>query len=104
MEASYDIKVVILDAGDSLEFVVQASLTVQSEAQATLTKQLINKIGIFNDTQKGETFTSIILPMSLELPAGKISGETFGLQSLVNIRNLSVELEDHVSTSYGSYS
>ena len=104
MEASYDIKVVILDAGDSLEFVVQASLTVQSEAQATLTKQLINKIGIFNDTQKGETFTSIILPMSLELSAGKISGETFGLQSLVNIRNLSVELEDHVRTSYGSYS
>lgn len=55
-------------------------MTVQSEAQATLTKQLINKIGMFNDTQKG-------------------SGETFGLQSLVNIRNLSVELEDHVSIS-----
>ena len=77
MEASYDIKVVVLDAGDSLEFVVQASLTVQSEAQATLTKQLINKIGIFNDTQKGETFTSITLLFTslLNCPQGRYPGK-----------------------------
>eukprot|EP00092_Neocalanus_flemingeri_P046296 GFUD01052060.1.p1 GENE.GFUD01052060.1~~GFUD01052060.1.p1 ORF type:complete len:400 (-),score=140.26 GFUD01052060.1:336-1535(-) len=39
MGASYDIK---------------ASLTVQSEVQASLTKQLINKIGAFNHTHKGK--------------------------------------------------
>ena len=32
-----------------LRLFVQASLTEESEAQATLTKQLINKIGMFND-------------------------------------------------------
>ena len=35
----------------------QASLTEQSEAQAFLTMQLINKIGMFSDSQRGN-FTS----------------------------------------------
>ena len=61
MEASYDIKVLIADLGHNPNFVVQASLTVQSEVQATLTKQLINKIGMFNDTQKGQTEANFIL-------------------------------------------
>ena len=42
-----------------LTLFAQASLTEESEAQATLTKQLINKIGMFNDIndttkQRGE--------------------------------------------------
>ena len=42
---------------------------------------------------KGET--EIFLTQRIS--TGKISGETFGLHSLLNIRNLSVELEHHVS-------
>ena len=35
--------------------------------------------------------------LTQRISEGKISGETFGLHSLLNIRNLSVELEHHVS-------
>ena len=35
--------------------------------------------------------------LTQRISTGKISGETFGLHSLLNIRNLSVELEHHVS-------
>ena len=35
--------------------------------------------------------------LTQRISTGKISGETFGLHSLLNIRNLSVELENHVS-------
>ena len=43
---------------------------------------------------KGTTIKDIL---TQRIFTGKISGETFGLDSLVNIRNLSVELEHHVS-------
>ena len=39
----------------------QASLTEQSEAQAFLTMQLINKIGAFSDSQRGDEFFSLEL-------------------------------------------
>ena len=57
IEASYDIKVEVIFIGDNFTIghLLQASLTVHSEAQANLTKQLINKIGIFSDSQKGKT-------------------------------------------------
>ena len=42
----------------TFKFLFQASLTVQSEAQANLTKQLINKIGMFSDSQKGNLIIS----------------------------------------------
>ena len=34
--------------------IFKASLTEQSEAQAFLTMQLINKIGVFSDSQRGD--------------------------------------------------
>ena len=64
IEASYDVKV--RDWTHSMIFLLfsgiyfQASLTEQSEAQAFLTMQLINKIGVFSDSQRGDKFFRIV--------------------------------------------
>ena len=76
---------------------------MQSEVQASLTKQLISKIGAFNHTHKGEHYfnfmelTAILKKESLpQWLSGSLSGEDLGVGSLRNIHNLSLELEQHV--------
>ena len=78
-------------------------MTEQSEAQAFLTMQLINKIGAFSDSQRGDfsyLYIHIFSHLISFLSSGDITRESFGINSLVNIKNLSVELENHVSKQF----
>ena len=78
-------------------------MTEQSEAQAFLTMQLINKIGAFSDSQRGDfsyLYNHIFSLLISYLSSGDITRESFGINSLVNIKNLSVELENHVSKPF----
>ena len=45
----------------------QASLTEQSEAQAFLTMQLINKIGMFSDSQRGNFITKFPICLIVQI-------------------------------------
>ena len=76
-------------------------MTLQSEVQASLTKQLINKIGAFNDTHQGQLAFVLAFKTFGQVAhflLGSLSGEDLGVGSLGNIHNLSLELEQHVRT------